>query len=161
MEARKHHQAVALFGREICEPNSLVAIVLRAHLRIEAEADRLILLMCAKPESLDTVRLTANQKFRLCEALWGDPDGDRDFWQALDRLNSLRNELAHGFRHESLEKKLRAFIATIAEDESSSAGQDLENSLVNCLCYLYHDMAMLELCCSRTACPSLRNQQGA
>jgi hypothetical protein len=150
MEDLDSSQAVALFGEEICQPNSLVSIVLRAHLKIEAEADRLIRLMCVKPESLDTTRLTASQKFRLCEALWGNPDGDSDFWQALQGLNALRNEMAHGLRQGALERKLRAFIATIAQDESGSAGQALEDSLVNCLCYLYHDMTVLEHCCSRT-----------
>jgi hypothetical protein len=141
---------LTLFASEICEPNPLVSIVLRAHLKIEAEADRLLTLMCVKPESLETTRLSASQKFRLCEALWGDPADDPEFWQALDKLNTLRNEIAHGLRQDILEKKLRGFIGSIAHDEKDNGGQALADSLINCLCYLYHDMTVLERHCSRT-----------
>jgi len=138
------------FGDEICEPNSLISIVLRAHLKIEAEADRLIRLMCVKPDRFETTRFSASQKFRLCEALWGNPSGDNEFWQSLEKLNALRNEIAHGLCQEELERKLRAFIATIACDEKDNKGQALEDSLVICLCYLNHDMTELERYCSRT-----------
>lgn len=136
--------AVSAFGDEICERNPLISIVLTAHLKIEAEADRLIRLNCKKPESLDTTRLSASHKFKLCEALWGNPGGDDQFWQSLERLNALRNEIAHGLRQNELEKKLRAFIGSISADEMDNEGQELEDSLVICLCYLFHDMSQLE-----------------
>ena len=138
------------FAERISQPNALVSTILRAHLEIEAEADRLLRLLSVKPETLDAVRLTASQKFKLCEALWGNPDCGADFWHSLERLNVLRNEIAHGLREKELEEKLRAFIATIAADEKTYQGEALENSLVTCLCYLFHDMSALEKYCQRT-----------
>jgi len=136
--------AVKAFGDEICEQNPLISIVLSGHLKIEAEADRLIKLNCRKTESLDFTRLSASQKFKLCEAIWGDPGDNGEFWQSLYRLNALRNEIAHGLRQNELEKKLRAFIGSIAAEEKDNFGQELEDSLVTCLCYLFHDMSQLE-----------------
>ena len=149
-ESRYWDGAVKNFGDQITENNPLISTVLIAHLKIEAEADRLISLISVKPEALESTRLSANQKFKLCEALWGNPDTDENFWEALEKLNILRNEIAHGLRHQELERKLRAFISTIADDEKGFEGQSLLDSLIICLCFLYHDMTELEKYCSRT-----------
>lgn len=138
------------FAEEIQAENRVVGLVLRGHLRIEAEAERLLHLKCIKPEALKDLRLTAIQKFRLCEGLWGEPEGDGCFWQSLEALNVLRNEIAHGLRKAQLDAKVRKFISTIEADCANDAGQALEESLLRCLCYLYHDLVMFEHYDSRT-----------
>jgi hypothetical protein len=138
------------FAEEIQAENRVVGLVLRGHLRIEAEAERLLHLKCIKPEALKDLRLTAIQKFKLCQGLWGEPEGDGFFWQSLESLNVLRNEIAHGLRKDQLDAKVRKFVSTIEADCANDSGQALEESLLRCLCYLHHDMVMFEQYGSRT-----------
>lgn len=138
------------FAEDIQAENRVVGLVLRGHLSIEAEADRLLQLRCAKPQALSDIRLSAAQKFKLCEGLWGEPEGDGCFWKSIEALNILRNEIAHGLRKAPLDIKARKFISTIEPDFATDTDNNLEECLLRCLCYLYHDMMMFEQYSPRT-----------
>ena len=85
-------------------------LILKGHLLVEAQLDRLITRMCEKPAMLDEARLSFFQKFCLTVALVNEDPADDDFWQKLRTLNKLRNQLAHRLEVENIDAAAQAFV---------------------------------------------------
>src|SRR5262249_29809456 len=100
-------------------------LVLKGHLLLEETLYEAVCAKCPNPEYLGRARLTAYQLITLARALYPDPPGDEkrrlrrsDLWDAMEALNTLRNELSHKLEPRNLAPLLNRM--NIAFDEPVS-----------------------------------------
>jgi hypothetical protein len=87
----------------------ITLIVLKGHLLIEEEMFLLVRSCAVRPKALNEIRLTFHQLAGLAEALSKRRDTDW-IWQAIRRLNTLRNALAHQLEPADLSKRIDGFL---------------------------------------------------
>ncbi|MCR9248573.1 MAG: hypothetical protein NXI31_26400 [bacterium] len=95
-----------------------VLVVLKGHLLVEEQLDRLIAASCRRPEDLDQARLTFSQKLSLASALIGSFSQKR----FVERLNRMRNKLAHRLDGYSLEQELNDVLRSYDSEEFAEYG---------------------------------------
>ena len=90
--------------------DDLTLLALKGHLLIEELLDDIIGAHCQSPESLQDVEIRFPAKVKLVLALTGTHELKK-IWRLCEKLNSLRNSLAHKIEHPLAQKKLNAFFA--------------------------------------------------
>jgi hypothetical protein len=115
-------------------------VLLRTHLAIENELDKILSLLLEKPKLLNKLKLTFSQKATLVQAmssLYPVP------WDDIRKLNSLRNRLAHRLEDDSIVHDIDALICRVLRRHSypphellnapASASEDARRKLVQIL----------------------------
>lgn len=105
------------------ETHDEVALVLRGHLIVEAMLWAYIERTVPNPASLSDSRLSFRQVLRVAWAL-RDPSKDSWLWPALEKLNSIRNELAHSIMPGDYAKKREAFLQATETHIETPCGLD-------------------------------------
>jgi hypothetical protein len=95
--------------------DDLTLVALKGHLLIEELLDEIIWAHCKSPESLEEVEIRFPAKIKLVLALTGTRELSK-IWSLCEKLNSLRNSLAHKIEHPATQKKLNAFFAGFGND---------------------------------------------
>ncbi len=90
--------------------DDMTLLALKGHLLIEELLDEIIWAHCKTPEALQDVEIRFPAKVRLVQALTGTSELSA-IWGLCEKLNSLRNSLAHKIEHPSAQKRLEAFFS--------------------------------------------------
>jgi hypothetical protein len=96
--------------------------LLQGHLLIEELLEEIVLSACLDRDTAREARLTFFNKFKLAQAI--DGVGSK-VWPCLDKLNSARNELAHGRDIFHLERKIDGFVDCVRNNFQSVTWRDL------------------------------------
>ncbi len=101
--------------KEKLPKNDLDLVILKGHLLIEERLDS-ILMFEFDPDSFDLKKINLRffQKLLLSKAVchkFGEKPMANSLWDGIQKLNSLRNELAHNLETVRFEKKLDAVLA--------------------------------------------------
>ncbi|MGG6341907.1 hypothetical protein ACQ5SA_01500 [Stenotrophomonas indicatrix] len=88
-------------------PNPYAHSLLQGHLFIEEQLEVIIMSVFLEPEAVIEARLSFWTKMKLAQAVAGR---SLDIWPALEKLNSARNELAHGRDLSILERRIDDFL---------------------------------------------------
>ena len=100
------------FKRCFPETDDLLAIVLRGHLLVEEYIDRLNRHCFHYPEYYEQANFSFIKKLLLAKAQVLLPHPDRDgFFGTIEKLNELRNNLAHNLESPKIEDKILGFLA--------------------------------------------------
>ena len=86
-----------------------VLVVLKGHLLIEELLREYVNHHVRNPESLQDARLTFHQALCLARA-FAPEESKEKLWNSVDKLNSLRNKIAHSLEPKDLEAKLKEFV---------------------------------------------------
>jgi len=145
------------FKRCFPESDDLLAIVLRGHLLVEEHIDRLNRHCLNYPEYYDQAKFNFGKKLLLAKALILVPYADRDeFFGPIERLNELRNNLAHNLESAKLKNKILEFIAAVEKErkavekeskikEESEGEFTIEKRTRNAIAFILGQMVVLDI----------------
>jgi hypothetical protein len=102
--------------------NDLALVVLKGHLLLEEHVNRLLALLVYKPEAIEAANLRFYQKLCLLRAL--APEGSHRVVDAAEKLNTLRNRLAHHLDYPQIEAQVRDFLSLCEEPEDPEGPGD-------------------------------------
>jgi hypothetical protein len=109
--------------------NDVALVVLKGHLLLEESVNRVLAALLRKPEAIDGANLRFHQKLCLIRALAMegarrlDPEGPEGpgsvsrMVDAAEKLNTVRNRLAHHLDYPQIEAQVRDFLALFEEPE--------------------------------------------
>lgn len=121
-------------GRRLPKSDDLTLIVLKGHLLAEAELNELLEGLLRKPRPYLKVKPSWPQRVALVEALIGV---NQTVWwlEALGRLNTIRNELAHQLEPRALEVQIGKFCDLVEPMTAKEAfrGAGISKRLKLCL----------------------------
>lgn len=100
------------------EADDLTALILKGHLIVEELLTVGIETYCADIEQLRQANLRFGQRLALFRALERVPVVPNEFWDAVLRLNRLRNELAHNLEGGRMANLSAAFVKAVEETSS-------------------------------------------
>jgi hypothetical protein len=103
----KHMERVL---QHLPQSGDMTLIALKGHLLIEEMLDEIIWAHCKSPDALQDVEIRFPAKVKLVLALTGSHEL-ANVWNLCEKLNALRNSLAHKLEHPSAQKKLDAFFS--------------------------------------------------
>jgi hypothetical protein len=104
-------------------------IILKAHLLIEEQINLVLQQKLANPLTLAEAKLDCHQKICLAQSLFPLNHYSK-FWNAIKKLNSLRNHVAHNIDLKGLNDKIDDFVNAVPVDwVGSSKEQTFELSL--------------------------------
>ena len=107
-------------------------VLLKGHLLVEEQLFACIGAHCRDATKLEDARLTFAQKLRLAQALCGL----QSVAHSLEKLNALRNRMAHRLEIPDLDSRLDDYLKAWAEDEfvqpktSRERTRNLRNTLI-------------------------------
>lgn len=97
-------------AQHLPDSDDLTLITLKGHLLVEELLDTIIKSHCEDKSVLDSVEISFFVKLKLTEALTGRHEL-KYAWRMGEKLNALRNALAHKLEHPLAQKRLEAFLA--------------------------------------------------
>jgi hypothetical protein len=103
----KHIERVA---QHLPSSDDMTLLALKGHLLVEELLDEIIWAHCKTPEVLQDVEIRFPAKIKLVQALTGTSELS-SIWGLCEKLNSLRNSLAHKIQHPAAQKRLDAFFS--------------------------------------------------
>ena len=118
--------------------DSLVSLVLKGHLLIEEQLYTLLCNTVRDQRSLEEGNLRFSHLFTFAKSLYFTRDGGW-LWEAVARLNSLRNALAHNLEPPQLTQKIEAFLAVVEESPiyPRAARTDRDDRLCNAIAFTH------------------------
>jgi hypothetical protein len=135
---------------DVSHPMEILA--LRGHILIERQITQLIEIELRNPSALDIDRMRYGSKVRLAHALLGD-EVRVWIWEALSKVNVLRNSIAHKLADDKIEDHARALIDMVRQDDSLTfqmvAGESIEDQLNYSLGWVHE--RLLNECINRGA----------
>ncbi|WP_417667564.1 hypothetical protein [Pseudidiomarina sp.] len=105
----------------------LTLIVLKGHLLVEEQVRVMVYDRLLKPEELQ--RFSFAQYLSLAKAMYELPEGETWLWNAIAKLNQLRNAMAHELTPGDIDKKIDMFCSAVPRNEE----QMPEHSVKNCI----------------------------
>jgi hypothetical protein len=106
------------YRRHLPRSSDPTLIVLKGHLLIEEEINDFISHLLPNPDALAAGKLTCYQRVRLLRALL--PHGPiTDFFDTVEKLNTLRNKFAHNLESRQIESLIEAFLRLVEDPEIS------------------------------------------
>jgi hypothetical protein len=105
--------------------DELTAVVLKGHLVLEEQLDRIICRFLFHPKHLDDAGLRFHQKVKISQSMSLD-GSENSIWNLLLALNALRNNLAHSLEDDKRQSKLNRVLTLFAE-ESGNASHPTED----------------------------------
>jgi hypothetical protein len=139
MAARKHADSNDFEGRFRRHfprrSNDFTLVVLKGHLLLEESVNRLLAALLRKPEAIEGANLRFHQKLCLIRAL--APGGAKSLeaegpssvvriLDAVEKLNTMRNRLAHHLDHPQIEALVRDFVSLSEEPEDPDEPDERE-----------------------------------
>jgi len=112
-----------------------VTVVLKGHLLVEELLREYVSLQFQKPEMLKDARLTFHQILCIARASSNNASNEK-LWLSIEKLNGLRNKLAHSLEPKDLEIKIKEFVSHLSNFNSGEAyiSQDLKfGVLASCI----------------------------
>jgi hypothetical protein len=112
-----------------------VLVVLKGHLLVEELLREYVEMHVRDPGPLLDARLTFHQCLCLARAFDDDPLREK-LWLVIEKLNSLRNKLAHSLEPKDVERSVREFIQMQSNADPTLAYADGEKkfgALASCL----------------------------
>ncbi|WP_376694484.1 hypothetical protein [Wenzhouxiangella sp. EGI_FJ10409] len=109
--------ALVQIKRHLPRGDDLTLIVLKGHLLVEEQINGLIGDNVIDEKPLERARLTFAQRIALVRALVPPSRVSSLKLDATEKLNSLRNELAHNLSSEKIEKKVIRFLESIEDSD--------------------------------------------
>lgn len=95
------------FRERFWENNPYALSLLKGHLLVEEVLEEIIVSGCNDPSAVYEARLNFYSKTKIAQAIAGISS---PAWHCSEKLNSARNELAHGRDAKVLEEKIDALI---------------------------------------------------
>jgi len=95
------------------DDGDLSLIVLKGHLLIEELLLALVQAQVKHPAAIESAKLSFHTLTCLAKALCFE-ERFKDLWEAMFKLNALRNSLAHNLESPEHEKRLRAFALAVS-----------------------------------------------
>lgn len=102
----------AEFFERYGRPHPYAHNLLQGHLYIEEQLEVIVMSVFAEPEAVIEAKLGFWTKLKLAQAVVGK---SVEIWPALEKLNSARNELAHGRDISILERKIDDFLSAMPD----------------------------------------------
>jgi hypothetical protein len=90
-----------------------VSVVLKGHLLVEELLREYVNSELSKPEKLKDARLSFHHILAIARALSKDDSSDK-LWDSIEKLNNLRNKLAHSLDKKIIEKRINGFVEHIS-----------------------------------------------
>jgi hypothetical protein len=103
--------------------NDFALVVLKGHLLLEESVNHLLGALLHKPEAIEGANLRFHQKLCLIRALAPEGTASR-FADAAEKLNTMRNRLAHHLDHPLIEALARDFLSLCEEPEDPEEPND-------------------------------------
>ena len=94
---------------------------------MEESVNRLLAALLHKPEAIEDANLRFYQKLCLIRAL--TPLGSDSMLDAAEKLNTIRNRLAHHLDYPQMEAQVREFLSLCEEPEDPEEELELEGEL--------------------------------
>lgn len=88
-------------------------IVLKGHLLLEEQIDELLGALLENSRALEPANLRFHQKVCVLRAVSSARTGYQRYWIAIEKLNSMRNQLAHRLEPSKLEALTRDFFRSL------------------------------------------------
>lgn len=132
------------------QTEDLSLITLKGHLLVEEILEDLIRHRCSHPEALENVDIAFFLKARLARAFYGTKLQDgyeipEYTWDAVEALNSLRNEYAHALESRAVEKKLQKFFAiALQEQQAPTDPKNPSDDLRSAISFLHAVLSSFE-----------------
>ncbi len=132
--------------------------LLKGHLLIEEKLIALVKLNSEKPKALDEARFSFKQTLSLAKALYWYQNSDW-LWDGINKLNKIRNKLAHNLNPKDLDNEISLFIKSVGSKYPNWTKKIMttpgDNRLLHSIGLLYSELsAYLE------ACKNSKTQQG-
>jgi hypothetical protein len=104
------------YRRHLPRSSDLTLIILKGHLLVEEEINDVISDLLHNPAALAAGKLTCYQRIRLLRALL--PKGPiNDFFDTVEKLNTLRNGIGHHLDPPQIESRIEAFVRLFEDPE--------------------------------------------
>lgn len=91
------------------KPDDLTLIILKGHLAAEEQLTKIVCKGVAFPSAIKQGRLRYHQLCSISKAMYYTRD-NQWVWPAVEKLNTLRNELAHHLESTKLESMINEFL---------------------------------------------------
>ena len=130
------------------QEGDLASVVLRGHLILEELLYCVIQSHCASPEHLGGARLRFPQLVALCRSLDKLPTAPDQVWNSLNKLNALRNSLAHHLEPSDLSISVSAFALSCLNEQrlcELAMPPDSKEAVVTALCFLLGQLQMVAM----------------
>ena len=114
-------EASARYYRLLPRSGDLTILLLKGHLLVEELLRQLIDSSLMKPSALKDARLETHQCICLAEALFHDRSSTW-IWDALRKLNGIRNKLAHNLEPPGLDSKIVDFQQFVETNRNKAPG---------------------------------------
>lgn len=108
------------------ERDDVALIVLKGHLVIEERITAAIGKFVWHPEFLERARLNFSQKMQLARAISMDQSAN-SVWDLIDKLNAVRNKLAHSLDGGTRGKAIAALREAFAREVPDAATEELKD----------------------------------
>jgi hypothetical protein len=115
-------------AQHLPDTTDLTLITLKGHLLVEELLDAIIASHCKDQSVLEGVEIGFFVKVKLAAALTGE-QGPPFAWTMAERLNTLRNSLAHKLEHPLAQKRLENFLCLLRNEEQDicSSGDQVKD----------------------------------
>lgn len=100
-------------------------LVLKAHLIAEEELNRFLGSRAKREAAIYSARLSFAQLLALCRAFHPFAEENWWVWNALQKLNSLRNTLAHNLEPKDLQERIIEFSVFVADSAKMTKSSEL------------------------------------
>ena len=108
------------FTEQMQHVDELAVTVLKGHLVLEEQLDRIVSKFLFHPKHLDAANLRFHQKAKVAQCMSLD-EHDNSVWELLLAINSLRNHLAHSLEPEKRQQRFDR-VKTMFDSEHDSSG---------------------------------------
>jgi hypothetical protein len=106
----REHEGLQRFLRHLPESDDLALIILKGHLLLEAEINDTLLVHLKDPDALKGARLSFSQRAAVLRAVEGPIGAAKLRENEIQKLNKIRNLLAHHLEPAGLEAEVSAFL---------------------------------------------------
>ena len=123
---------LAQFFKHMQHVDELALTVLKGHLVLEEQLDRIVSKFLFHPEHLGAANLRFYQKVKVAQCMSLD-EHDNSVWELLLSINSLRNHLAHSLEPEKRDQKLdrvKTLFASERDDATTDTSQMRDHEIV-------------------------------
>ncbi|WP_158684635.1 hypothetical protein [Pseudoalteromonas sp. T1lg48] len=96
-----------------------VTVVLKGHLLVEELLTEFVGLNFSRPNKLKDARFSFHHLLCIARAI-SKEDSNDNLWSSIEKLNGLRNKLAHSLEPKDLEKRINDFIAQLSDFNSQN-----------------------------------------
>lgn len=105
------------FRSHLPKSRDLTLIILKGHLLVEEQVDHLLSIWLRDAAAVSTARLSFHQRLCVLRALIPAGLRDSNVLRAAERLNTLRNRIAHSLEPKGVQEIVREFLREFEDQE--------------------------------------------